>query len=83
METLAVDCLEGVFMRSTFDYKSVPKRFKDALCIASCFGACIDDIVVNEGLMNKRGDQYHFVHDRVQEEAYGMMNPEDRGFYHL
>ncbi len=40
------------------------------------------DTAVEEGLLDKKDDEYHFTHDRIQEAAYNMVNFSDRRKYH-
>ncbi|MEI9939568.1 MAG: AAA family ATPase [Pseudomonadota bacterium] len=38
---------------------------------------------VRGGLISQLGGRYHFLHDRVQEAAYGLVPPRDRALVHL
>jgi predicted ATPase len=41
------------------------------------------DIAVSEGLLDKTEDQYSFIHDRIQEAAYNMMDVQVRRIIHF
>ena len=41
------------------------------------------DIAVDEGLLEKTGDQYRFSHDRIQEAAYNTVSADERCLVHV
>ena len=41
------------------------------------------DLLILEGFIHRRGDVYHFHHDRIHEAAYSLLSEEERtGFHH-
>lgn len=61
----------------------VGNRF-DALTLASLTGKPLEDILTTldalilEGFIHRKGDLYHFHHDRIQEAAYSLLSEEER-----
>ncbi len=59
------------------------------MTLASIAGQPLDEVVVTlddliqEGLINRRGDRYRFHHDRIQEAAYSLLTPAERERIHF
>jgi diguanylate cyclase (GGDEF)-like protein len=41
------------------------------------------DVLIREGLIDRRGDLYRFHHDRIQEAAYSLLSPSEREELHF
>ncbi len=66
----------------------IGNRF-DAVTLASVAGQPLEEVLITldaliqEGLVNRRGDRYRFHHDRIQEAAYSLLTPAERERIHF
>ncbi len=66
----------------------IGNRF-DAMTLASIAGQPLEEVLVTldaliqEGLINRRGDRYRFHHDRIQEAAYSLLTLAERERIHF